>query len=207
MMAETAKRGFLGRGPIFWVGMMFVTTVALAALAITGAIESKGSIMLLMLVPASMMLAVYKSAQNQSVDGNCVAKGAAQQRYIKRVAISSSLYLATFALMTFLDDGAQVPIAARYLIAFLPGVAICGIFWAIGRLIVEEQDEFMRMLVVRQSLIATAIALSAASIWGFLERADLVIHVDAYWFAIIWFAGLGLGAIANRIQYGTWGAV
>jgi hypothetical protein len=71
----------------------------------------------------------------------------------------------------------------------------------------EEQDEFMRMLIIRQSLIASALALSCASIWGFLEAADLVMHIDAYWFAIVWFFGLAVGSVFNRIQFGTWGAV
>ncbi|MBV7258719.1 hypothetical protein KCG46_03905 [Erythrobacter sp. WH158] len=206
-MAQTAKNGFLGRGPLFWMGMMFISTIAVAVLAISGAVENKGAIMILLVAPASLMIAVYKAAQNQPMDDNCVAKSTAQQRYIKRVAISTSLYLMTFALMTFLKDEVEVPLVAQYILAVLPGLAVCGIFWAVGRLIVEEEDEFLRMLTVRQTLIASALSLSAASVWGYLESADLVVHADAYWYAIIWFFGLGVGAVANRIQYGTWGAV
>lgn len=189
------------------MGMVFATTAAIGAVAITGAIENKGAVMILLIVPAALLLAVYKSAQTPPADGSCAPSRSAQKRYIKRVAVSTSLYLATFALMTFVKQSADVPLPAQYLLALLPGLAVCGVFWAIGRLIVEEEDEFLRMLTVRQTLIATAIALSAASIWGFLESADLVIHVDAYWYAIIWFFGVGVGAAANRIQYGTWGAV
>ncbi|MFU7526968.1 hypothetical protein [Qipengyuania sp. ASV99] len=163
--------------------------------------------MLLLIVPALQIGALYKSAQNQaSGDGSCAPKNTAQKRYLKRVAISTSLYLATFALMELLDAGSAVPEAVRYIVAILPGLAVIGVFWAIGRLIIEEQDEFLRMLTIRQTLIATAISLSAASIWGFLEAADLVMHIDAYWYAVIWFFGVGVGAIANRIEYGTWGA-
>ena len=61
------------------------------------------------------------------------------------------------------------------------------------------------MLVVRQALIATAIALSLASTWGFLESFELVGHVHAYWWPIAWFFGLGVGAIANKIQHGAAG--
>ena len=39
-----------------------------------------------------------------------------------------------------------------------------------------------------------------------LEAADLVMHVDAYWWPVAWFLGLFIGAVANRIEYGTWGA-
>lgn len=208
MASERASSGFLGRGPGFWLGLVFASTATIAGLKISGAIDNEITLRLLFIVPAALMVALYKSAQNQASarDGKCAPKNMAQKRYLRRVAIASTLYLASFALMTFLDDGFAVPEPVRYLLAALPGLAVIAIFWAIGRLIVEEQDEFMRMLTIRQTLIATAIALSAASIWGFLEAADLVVHIDAYWYAVIWFFGVGVGAIANRIKYGTWGA-
>ncbi|MEP3422434.1 MAG: hypothetical protein ABJN35_11910 [Erythrobacter sp.] len=200
---------FLGRSLWFWLGMTAASTAMVSALAITGAVEHKGALMILLIVPAMTMMAIIAAVVNrgQSASGGCPAAGAAQRRYVKRVAICSSLYLATFALMTFLDQEVELPFAVRVMIGILPGLAVSGIFWAIGRLIVEEQDEFMRMLIIRQSLIASAMALTSASVWGFLETADIAPHIDAYWFAIIWFFGLGVGAIFNRIQYGTWGAV
>ena len=56
-----------------------------------------------------------------------------------------------------------------YPLAILPGLAIAGVFLAIGRLIVEEEDEFIRMLIVRQSLIATGFASSISTVYGFLD--------------------------------------
>ena len=66
----------------------------------------------------------------------------------------------------------------------LPALPIIGIFGAIGRYLVEEQDEYVRMLMVRQTLWASGFALSVATIWGFLESFDLVGHVDGYYVAI-----------------------
>ena len=60
----------------------------------------------------------------------------------------------------------------------LPALPIIGIFAAIGRYLVEEQDEYVRMLMVRQTLWASGFALSVATIWGFLENFGLVGHVD-----------------------------
>ena len=203
------KATFLGRSIWFWVGLTAASTAMVAALAITGAVENKAALMILLIAPAITMMGIVAAVVNrgQSASSGCIAAGEAQRRYVKRVAIFSSLYLATFALMTFLDQEVDLPFAVRVMIGVLPGLAVSGIFWAIGRLIVEEQDEFMRMLIIRQSLIASGLALTSASVWGFLEAADIAPHVDAYWFAIIWFFGLGVGAVFNRIQYGTWGAV
>ena len=95
--------------------------------------------------------------------------------------------------------------ALTIVLAVLPGLAIMGIFWSIARLMVEEQDEFIRMLIVRQSLIATGLALSVASVWGFLEAYGVAPHIDSYWVAVLWFFGLGVGAVANKVQYGAVG--
>ena len=132
--------------------------------------------------------------------------GPAQKRYIRRVAILTTLFLAGFALITVIQSNNSEPGWLAFAIAILPGLAVIGVFWAIGRLIVEESDEFVRMLTIRQVLVASGLALSAASVWGFLEAASLVAHIDAYWYAVIWFGGLIVGAIINRVQHGAWGA-
>jgi len=92
-----------------------------------------------------------------------------------------------------------------YVVAALPAFPIIGIFGAIGRYLVEEQDEYVRMLMVRQTLWASGLTLSVATIWGFLDNFKLVGHVDGYWVAIVWFLGLGLGGFVNRMTMGDGG--
>ncbi|WP_231462952.1 hypothetical protein [Sphingomonas sp. URHD0057] len=92
---------------------------------------------------------------------------------------------------------------SAYLAAILPALPIVGIFAAMGRYLVEEQDEYVRMLMVRQSLWASGFALSVATVWGFLENFNLVTHVDAYSIAIVWFFGLGVGSIMNKLTLGS----
>lgn len=129
----------------------------------------------------------------------------AQRRYLKRTVAATALYLSAVAAASFLIDKGEPSTVFTALLALLPGLAVIAFFWAIGRLIVDEKDEFIRMLIVRQSLIATAVALSAASVWGFLEAYGVVRHVDSYWVVVLWFFGLGVGAVANKIQYGAYG--
>jgi hypothetical protein len=127
----------------------------------------------------------------------------AWKRYNWRV-IQLSLLYATFlvaAVYGFRHQLLHGPIA--YVAAILPALPIIGIFLAIGRYLVEEQDEYVRMLMVRQTLWASGIALSAATIWGFLENFDLVGHIDAYYIAVVWFFGLGIGSLINKVTLGA----
>ncbi len=129
----------------------------------------------------------------------------AYKRYVLRVAVSMASYLVTLSIaLRFVGDG-KVSGPLAYVLATLPGIAVLGVFWAAGRLMVEETDEFQRMLLVRQSLIATAFALSIATIWGFWESVGLVRHLDAYFVAILWFAGLGIGSFVNWLTLGASG--
>ena len=127
------------------------------------------------------------------------------KRYNIRVLWLSLLYAAFLvgAILAFNHRLVAGPLA--YLAAILPAIPIIGIFVAIGRYLVEEQDEYVRMLMVRQTLWASAFALSLATIWGFLESFGLAGHIDAYYVAVAWFGGLGLGACINRLTLGTAG--
>ncbi|MDR6789688.1 hypothetical protein J2Y58_003061 [Sphingomonas sp. BE138] len=91
--------------------------------------------------------------------------------------------------------GPHGPIA--FAAAILPALPIVAIFAVYARLLVEMPDEYVRMLLVRQSLVATAFALSICTIWGFLEAFALVPHVQAYFAAVLWCAGLGVGGCIN----------
>ncbi|HEY7005889.1 MAG TPA: hypothetical protein VH392_05335 [Sphingomicrobium sp.] len=127
----------------------------------------------------------------------------AMKRYNVRVIWLSLLYaifllIAVYGFKHHLLHGALAWIAA-----ILPALPLIGIFGAMGRYLIEEKDEYVRMILVRQSLWAGAFALSVATVWGFLESFDLVGHIESFYIAVLWFFGLGVGSIVNRITLGT----
>ena len=186
-----------------WAGLSMGTFGVVMALALSDAINT-ATTMILMIIPAALFLRAMREASRKPA---CGSSGEAQRRYIKRVFFFASLYLVVLALqVSFLRDS-DPSMAVRAGLSVLPGLAILGIFWAIGRLILEEQDEFIRMLIVRQTLIATGFALGFATIWGFLETGEVVPHIPAYWFAVAFFGGQFIGAASNRITHGTWGSL
>ena len=127
----------------------------------------------------------------------------AMNRYNWRLIWLSLLYaiLLIGAVYGFKHKLFSGPVA--WVAAILPSLPIIGIFGAMGRYLVEERDEYIRMILVRQSLWASGFALSVATVWGFLESFDMVEHVDSYSVAIVWFFGLGVGSLMNRITLGA----
>ena len=129
----------------------------------------------------------------------------AWKRYNRRVIWLSLVYVAFLLPAVYGFKHSLIPAPLQYFVAILPALPIIGIFGAIGRYLVEEQDEYVRMLMVRQTLWASAFTLSIATTWGFLDNFKLVGHVDGYWIVIVWFFGLGLGGIYNRLTLGEGG--
>jgi len=126
----------------------------------------------------------------------------ANRRYNVRVVILSLIYSALLIGAVYGFKHHLVGGAFAWVVAVLPALPIIGIFAAIGLYLVEEQDEYVRMLMVRQTLWASGFSLSIATTWGFLESFGMVSHVEVYWVSVLWFGGLGLGALANKLTIG-----
>lgn len=129
----------------------------------------------------------------------------AWKRYNWRVVWLSLVYALFLVTAVYGFKHQLIPAGLRYFVAILPALPIIGIFGAIGRYLVEEQDEYVRMLMVRQTLWASAFTLSIATVWGFLDNFGLVGHADGYWIAVLWFFGLGLGGLYNKVTLGDAG--
>ncbi len=126
----------------------------------------------------------------------------AQKRYNMRVVVLSLIYAILLLAAVYIFKHHLVDGPLAWLVAVLPALPIVGIFGAIGGYLVEERDEYLRMLMVRQTLYASGFAMSLATIWGFLESFDMVGHVESYYVAVLWFGGLGLGACLNNFSIG-----
>jgi hypothetical protein len=134
-----------------------------------------------------------------------MARSLAWKRYNWRLIWLSLVYAVFLIAAVYGFKHQIVPPGFRYFVAILPALPIIGIFGAIGRYLIEEQDEYLRMLMVRQTLWASALTLSVATVWGFLDNFGLVGHADGYWTAVLWFFGLGLGGIYNKLTVGDAG--
>jgi len=189
------KKAALGWAGGFVVAM-FGTPFIVSAIAMP-----PGWKQFLMLVPMLLLIPMLRASYAAQPGG----MGAPTRRYLIRLFTSMGIYMVSLLTAVYLLKHHLVEGWAMWPLAILPGLSIVGAFYAVGMLIIEQKDEYMRMLLVRQTLVASALALAAATVWGFLENFGLVAHVDAFYWAIVWFFGLGVGAAFNRLTLGTWG--
>lgn len=133
-------------------------------------------------------------------------KSPAIRQYLIRLFVLMTIYVITlFAAVTMFRAGAVSGIAA-YALAIAPALPVIGVFWAVMRLLIEEPDEFVKLLHVRQCLVATGFCLTIMTIWEFLQNFELVPPGNfGFGAAFFWFMGLGVGALYNKLTIGTTG--
>lgn len=128
----------------------------------------------------------------------------ARRRYLVRTLIVTAIYIAgIFGASHLIERGVSRPLG--FAAALVPGLAVAAMFYNTLSMIAATKDEFMRMLAVRQQLIAAGFAMALASVWGTLEMFDLVPHAEAFYIVVLWAVGLFVGQLANRITHGVWG--
>ena len=128
------------------------------------------------------------------------------RRYMIRLIVLVLLYLSTLigAVLLFKANAVSGPSAV--LVAVLPALPVIGVFWAVMRYLVEEPDEFMRLLLVRQCLVATGFCLTIMTVWEFLQMFDVIPPGNGgFGAAFFWFIGLGFGGLYNKLTVGTAG--
>ena len=126
--------------------------------------------------------------------------------YLIRLFVLMSIYVVTLIVAVSIFKAGAISGIPAYALAIAPALPIIGIFWAVMRFLVEEPDELIRMLLVRQSLVATGFCLTVMTVWEFLQNFELVPQGNGgFGAAFFWFMGLFVGAIYNKLTLGTTG--
>ena len=128
-----------------------------------------------------------------------------RRQYLVRTLVVTAVYIGGIFGASYLIGRVGVSGPLAFAVALVPGAAMVAMFANTMGMITATQDEFMRMLAVRQQLVAAGFAMAAASVWGMLETFDLVPHVPAFYIVVLWAFGLLVGQLSNRISHGVWG--
>jgi len=130
---------------------------------------------------------------------------AAYRRYVRRMLPTALAYLAAVGLASWLIPDHAPPTVGTVLLALLPGLAAAGWVWAMARLLIELDDEYLRMLEVRKFLVATGFMLALTSMWGLLELFTTVPRLPIFFAYPLWCLGLFVGQLVNRLTLGDGG--
>ncbi|MEN7538325.1 hypothetical protein [Aurantiacibacter flavus] len=118
------------------------------------------------------------------------------KRYLSRIILFMSGYCVVLVGGIVLRDGGAGP-EVRVAMALLSAGMICGVFWTIFRLLAECDDEYQRMLWVKQVLLATAATLAISTCWQFLAVFE-VLAEGPRWFGVMWLAMFGFASPVVR---------
>lgn len=94
----------------------------------------------------------------------------AERRYVIRLAATMGAYLfALFAVKRWFESNWSPSGIWLYSAAVIPALPILAAIGVVGRYLVEENDEYQRVLNVRAVLWAAGATLAVFTVWSFLE--------------------------------------
>jgi hypothetical protein len=93
------------------------------------------------------------------------------QRYVVRVLMGTAAYI---AVLVPVDYGARHGLLPGkpwlYAVALAPALPMAIVVWIMARYVLEEEDEYQRMLNTRAYVAATGLTLALCTGWGFLQK-------------------------------------
>ena len=137
----------------------------------------------------------------RSVERAQAARGTdskAMRAYNRRMIVASFSYVVLLLGSVAIARYYAPPPPARIVLAVAAALHVLFMIRAMALLLKEENDEYLRMRIVEQSLIAAGVLLAVTTLYGFLNAFDLAPRVDAYFTVPLWGVGLGIGRLFQR---------
>jgi len=175
-----------------WVAAFLIATFGTGAMKAFGLITGPLSTALFL---ASFLLIIPMARANQRAMAARGVNSPAMIRYSRRFMVASLAYVALFFAAMWVARTYEPAIAVRVLLAFAAALPVIFMIRAMALLLREEKDEYLRSRMIDQSLIATGILLTVATLYGFLNAFDVAPRIDAWAAFPVWAVGLGIGRL------------
>jgi hypothetical protein len=128
----------------------------------------------------------------------CISR--AERNYVFRLFFAMAAYVAVLVVVSAWLRGTTPPTGALlYAAALAPAVPILVAIWAVGRYVMEETDEYQRLILVRAMLWATGATLAVTTVWGFLETYARAVHAPASGIFMLFCICLGVAQVGLRL--------
>lgn len=186
-----------GRHPALWGAAFGLGILGIAWLERSGQIAWPWNVVLVGVVSLSL-IPMRAAMRNRNMA--CGPDSPAMRAYVRRAMIWAVSYIVLLgiALTTRNTWHPQGPVL--WLLALLPSLPILFLVWSLGRYLVEEQDEYLRMRQIQAGLFATGLLLAVSTVWGFLETFGIAPHAEGWWAVAVWALGLGLGGVVQNLR-------
>ena len=148
----------------------------------------------------TMLLAIPLMRSAERVEATAGCASPAGRRYNRRMIVAAMFYAVTLIGAVWLSKVGTYPTPVYILIAVAPSFPVIAMIAAMGRLLVEEKDEYLRSRHIHHALVATGITLALASVWGFLEQFNVAPHVASYWVFPAWVLSYGLSHLWSAVR-------
>ncbi len=132
----------------------------------------------------------------------CMPGNLVQRRFLVRFLVSMALY-APFSILAVWGLLYSHPNAIlAFLLALLPALSIIGALGATALYLIEEKDDFQRVIQVQALLGGIGGTLVVTTVWGYLEDYGHFRHFDLLWiWGIFWLlTGLSFGFVKLRYR-------
>jgi len=192
MSGQTRAAILAGRHPLVWGGAFGLGLALTAWLERTGRIDWPWNVALIGFFSLSFV-PLALSARNRS--RACGTASPALDMYNRRAMIWAFGYVAALGLAMTARNTWHPAGPVLWLLALLPSLAIAYYVWSLGRYLVEEADEYLRMRQIQAGMIATGLLLMVASTWGFLETFGIAPHAEGWWSVAVFAIAQSLAGI------------
>jgi hypothetical protein len=189
----TTAESSAGRGPGFWAGLYCASVAIIAALRLTDAIETPVGL-ILFFGATGLLIPLVRSTERRDCANPVII------RYNRRLLAASMGYVLGLGISIALWNAHELSGPVVFAVALLPTVPTFAMIWAMGRYLVEEQDEYLRYRTVRAAIISLGMVLAIGIFWGFLEMFELVPHIWAWWVLPVWSVGLGVAQLWMKVR-------
>jgi hypothetical protein len=179
----------------FWVAAYLIACFGSAALLKSGTLTGWPG---WALFAASFMLLIPLVRSVERAQQACGVNSVAMRTYNRRMIVASLAYVVLLLGAVAVARYFWPPAPVRVLLAVAAALPVMFMIRAMGLLIKEERDEYLRMRIVEQSLIATGFLLAATTLYGFLNAFELAPRLDAYLAVPVWALGLGIGRLFQK---------
>lgn len=181
-----------------WAGAFMAGMFGMAGWLSTSGLMGKPWSLALMALPMLLLIPMMRASERSQRASGCASPVAV--RYNRHMLVVSFAYMIGLFTATSLYNAYDLTPVQAGLLSLLPTLPIFGMIWAMGRYLVEEQDEYLRARVVASALIATGLLLAIATFWGFLASFKAVPAMPGWAVVPIWAVGLGVGQLVNKVR-------